>query len=141
MHHWYLKHSKNMSWVFNTFDVWTKKLNHVFNEDKYYCLFFIYKKQLDISKQLLKKHYILNVEQGFLDRVYTEVYISKFVHYDHSHKDRFLKEKKGERFLFSWIFYHSSKFNLTTVGETPANKIVVGLLSFLVVWVSDTVNM
>ena len=33
--------------------------------------------------------------------MYTEVKISKFVHYDHSHKGKgFLKKKKGKRFLF-----------------------------------------
>ena len=63
----------NMTWVFNTFDVWPKKLKHIFSEDKYYCLFLIYTKQFDISKQFKEKHYILKVEQGFLDGVYTEV--------------------------------------------------------------------
>ena len=33
--------------------------------------------------------------------MYTEVWVSKFVHYDHSRKDKgFLKKKKGKRFLF-----------------------------------------
>ena len=51
-----------------------KKLNHVFNGDKYYCLFFIYRKQLSLSSYMtVKKYYILKAEQGFLDGVYTEV--------------------------------------------------------------------
>ena len=36
--------------------------------------------------------------------------------------------------------YHSSKLNLTTVRKSTANE-VVGLLSFLIVWIWDTVNM
>ena len=39
-----LKHLMHMTLVFKTFDVWPKKLNHAFNDDKYYCLFFIYTK-------------------------------------------------------------------------------------------------
>ena len=31
--------------------------------------------------------------------------------------------------------------NLTTVRKSPANKVVVELLSFFIVWILDTVNM
>ena len=37
--------------------------------------------------------------------------------------------------------YHSNKLDLTTVRETPVIKVVVWLLSFLTVWISDNVNM
>ena len=53
------------------------------------------------------KHYILKAEQGFLDAVYTEVWIAKFAHYHHSHrnKERFLREKrKGKRFLYFYDY-------------------------------------
>ena len=43
--------------------------------------------------------------------------------------------------LFLWQCYHSSKLRLTKARKSPANEIVVGLLSFLIVWISDTVNM
>ena len=42
----------------------TQKLIHIFSEDQYYCLFLIYIKQLDISKELEEKHYILKVENS-----------------------------------------------------------------------------
>ena len=51
----------------------------------------------------VRKNYILKADQGFLDWVYIEVQIAKFVHYHHSHKnkERFLKEKrKGKRFRY-----------------------------------------
>ena len=38
--------------VFKTLDVEPKKLNHVFNDDKYYCLLFIYMKQLSLSSYM-----------------------------------------------------------------------------------------
>ena len=48
----------------------------------------------------------------------------------------------GERFLYFFeLFYHSSKLNLTGVRKSPTNKVVVGLLSFLIVWILDTNNM
>ena len=51
-----------------------------------------------------------NLEKSFLDGVYPEVWITKFVHYRHSHKnkERFLKgKKKGKRFyLFLLRCYH-----------------------------------
>ena len=33
-----------------------------------------------------------------------------------------------------------SKLNLTTVRKSPANKVVVELLCFLIVWILDTAN-
>ena len=70
-------------------------------------VYFCYTPQLDISKQLDRKHCILKVEN--------------------------IKSL--------WLCYHSNKLNLTMVRETLANKVVVGLLSFLIVWISDTINM
>ena len=53
-----LKHSMNMTWVFKTMDVWPKKVKHVFHEDKYNCLFFIYTKQLTPSNYMkVRKQY------------------------------------------------------------------------------------
>ena len=43
--------------------------------------------------------------------------------------------------MFLWLCHHSSKLNLTTVRKSPANEVVVALLSFLIVWILDTVNM
>ena len=34
-----------------------------------------------------------------------------------------------------------SKLNLTRVKKSPAKEAVVGLLSFLIVWISDAINM
>ena len=51
-----------------------KKIEHVFNVDKYNCLFLIYTKQLSPSNCMtVKKKHISKAEQGFLDGVYTEV--------------------------------------------------------------------
>ena len=50
---------------------------------------------------------MLKAEQGFLDEVCTEVWIAKFVHNHHSHKnkERILKEKrKGKRFLYFYDY-------------------------------------
>ena len=53
-----LKHSMNMTWVFKTMHVWPKKVKHVFYEDKYNCLFFIYTKQLSPSNYMkVRKQY------------------------------------------------------------------------------------
>ena len=43
--------------------------------------------------------------------------------------------------LFLWLCYNSSKLNLTTVRKSTVNEVVVGLLSFLIVWILDTGNM
>ena len=60
--------------VFKPFNVWPKKLNHVFNDDKYYCLFFIYTKQPSLSSSMtVRKTLHIKAEQNFLDAVYTEV--------------------------------------------------------------------
>ena len=40
-----------------------------------------------------------------------------------------------------FIYYDLSKLNQTTVKNSPVSKVVVGLLSFLIVRVLDTVNM
>ena len=59
-------------------------------------------KQLSLSSYMtVRKDYILKAEQGFLDGVYTEVQISKFIHYYHSrkNKERFLKEKRVKGFF------------------------------------------
>ena len=56
-------------------------------------------------------------------------------------KGFFYEKKGGKVSLFLWVCYHSSKLNLTTIRKGPANEVVVELLSFLVVWISDTVNM
>ena len=40
-----------------------------------------------------------------------------------------------------FIYYDLSKLNLTTVRNSTANKVVVGLLSFLIVRILDTINM
>ena len=66
----------------------TQKLNHVFNNNN--CLFFIYMKQLSLYSYMTveKKHYISRAEQGFLDGVYNEVWITKFVHCHHTHKNK-----------------------------------------------------
>ena len=66
-------------------------------------LFDIHKATFFFQLHDTKKNITLKTEQGFLNGVYTEVLIAKFVHYHHSHKNkvRFLKEKrKGERFLY-----------------------------------------
>ena len=50
---------------------------------------------------------VLKAGQGLLDGVYTEVYIAKFVHYHHSHKNKemFLIEKrKDKRFLYFYDY-------------------------------------
>ena len=60
-----------------------------------------------IVKQKQKKHDILRAEQGFLNGVYTEVQIAKFVHYHHTHKnkERFFKERRmGKRFLYFYDY-------------------------------------
>ena len=44
-------------------------------------------------------------------------------------------------FFVLWLCYHSNKLNLTTVRKSTAKEVVVGLLSFLIVWISDAVNM
>ena len=63
-----------LTYVFKTFDVWPKKLNHDFNNDKYYCLFYIlWNKLLLPATWQYEKHYILKAEQDLLDEVYTEV--------------------------------------------------------------------
>ena len=36
---------------------------------------------------------------------------------------------------------HWSKLKVTTVRKCPANEAIVGLLSFLIVWILDTINM
>ena len=65
-------------------------------------------------------------------------------------KKGFLKKKERVKGLFSLFFifivslficHDLSKLNLTTVRKSLANKVVVGLLSFLIVWILDTVNM
>ena len=58
-------------------------------------------------------------------------------HYHHSqkNKEKFFKEKrKGKRFIFL------SKLNLAMVKTSPANRFVVGLLSFVIVWILNTIN-
>ena len=40
-----------------------------------------------------------------------------------------------------FIYYDLSKLNQTTVKNSPVNEVVVGLLSFLIVRILDTVNM
>ena len=44
-----------------------------------------------------------------------------------------LKKKERVKGFFLWLCYHSSKLNLTKVRKSTVNKVVVGLLSFLVV--------
>ena len=39
----------HMNLIFKTFKSGPKKLNHIFNNDKYYCLFLIYTKQISPS--------------------------------------------------------------------------------------------
>ena len=75
----------------------------------------------------IKNITILNVEQSFLVGVYTEVQIAKFMHCQHSHKS-----KQGRVKGFFAIMTMLS-LNLTTVRKSPANEVVVGLLSFLIV--------
>ena len=85
----------------------------------------------------------MNAEQGFLDGVYTEAYITKFVNYHHCHKNKgFLKKKrKGKRFLYfdDYVLSFKQVESNYTVRKNPATKVV--LLSFLIVWISDTINM
>ena len=40
-----------------------------------------------------------------------------------------------------FIYYDLSKLNLTTVRNSTVNEVVVGLLSFLIVRILDTINM
>ena len=42
--------------------------------------------------------------------------------------------------MFLLLCYDSSKLNLTTVRKSRANE-VVGLLSFFIYWILDTLNM
>ena len=52
--------------VFKTFDVWLKKLNHIFNDDKYYYFFLIYTKQpLSGYTTLRKTLHIKKVNKAF----------------------------------------------------------------------------
>ena len=76
------------------------------------------------------------------------IMIAKVVPYHHSHKNKewFLKVKRRNKSLF--YFYDDviiQAIFLTSVRNSPANEItnissVLGL-SFLIVWISDTVNM
>ena len=72
-------------------------MNHVYTDDKQYCLFFIHTKQLSLSSYMTVK-------------------------------------KKEERVKGFFIFMTMlNNLNLTTVRKSPANEVVVGLLSFLIV--------
>ena len=79
-----------------------------------------------------------------LSNLYTIIIATKI-------KKVFLKKKERvKKFLIFFIFifivslficYDLSKLNLTMVRNSPANKVVVGLLSFLIVRILNIVNM
>ena len=65
--------------------------------------------------------------------MYTDVSITTFVHYHHSHenKERFLKEKKRVKGLFVFMTMLSFKQVKSSFGKkSPLNKVAVGLLGF-----------
>ena len=49
-------------------------------------------------------------------------------------KKGFVKKKERVKgfFIFMTMHFYSSILNLTTIRKSPANKIVIGLLSFLI---------
>ena len=69
-----------------------------------------------------------------LPNLYTIIIVTKI-------KVSWTKKKELKVSLFLWLCSHCSKLNLTTVRKSPANEVVVGLLSFLIAWILGTVNM
>ena len=54
----------------------------------------------------------------------------------------FLKKKeKVKGFFILWLCHHSTNLNVNSIRKIPVNEVVVGLLSFLIVSMVDTLNM
>ena len=64
---------------------------------------------------------------GFMGFLYTVIIVTKI-------RKGFLKKKETVKgFFILWLCHHSSKLKLTMMRKSPANEVVVGLLSFLIV--------
>ena len=119
-------------------------MSHVFN-NKYYCLFLIYTKQLSLSSYMTvrKTLHIKSWKRLFRWDIYwcldrqtcTLSSVTKV-------KKGFLmkKERVKGSFIFLWVCYHSSKLNLTMIRQSSVNKVVVRLLSSVTVWILDTID-
>ena len=70
-----------------------------------------------------------------LPNLYTTIIVTKIK------KDFLNKRERVKYFFIFWLCHHSSKFNVIAERGSPANEVVVELLSFPIVWISDTVNM
>ena len=136
MRDWCLK-----TFVANDLDnknIWclTQKLNHVFKDNKYYCLFFIYMKQLSPSNYVavVTKLHIKSWTSLFRWGIYWGLDHQICTLSSESQKKKgFLKKKERVKVLFLWLCCHSIKLNLIIVRRGPVNEVVVGLLSFLIV--------
>ena len=129
----------HMTYGIQTFDVWPKKMNHVFNVINITVYFWYIRNNFFFpatwQQKKNKKLHIESWTRLFRWGVYWSLDRQICTH---SHKNK--ERRKGKRFLLLfWLCYHSSKLNLTTVRKNPVNKFVVGLLSFIVVWILDTV--
>ena len=59
--------------IYHLYDLKAKKLNHVFNDNKDYHLFFIYTKLLSTSSYMTVRKTLYKAKQGFLDGVHNEI--------------------------------------------------------------------
>ena len=85
-----------------------------------------------------EKHYILKAEQGSLDWVYTEVVqIAKFVHYHHNRKNK----ERAKLFLIFIAMLSFKQVEFNYGKKEPWNELIIRLLSFLIAWILDTVDM
>ena len=87
-----------------------------------------------------EKHYVLKVEQGFLDGVYTEFQTANFAH---CHIVTKIKER-AKVFRANWMAWKANwtmlSFKLIESNYSRKEPCEQGCSSFLIFWTSDTVN-
>ena len=105
----------------------------------------IYTKQLSPSSYMtVRKTLHIKSWTRFLEGVYTDVSITTFVHYHHSHenKERFLKKKKRVKGLFVFMTMLSFKQVKSSFGKKqPFEQGCSWIIRLLIVWISDNLNM